>query len=43
MLCRLKVASEAVVHSPLEQLRQDVNPGPLGEEYDRNPAPAENK
>ncbi|MDD1477531.1 MULTISPECIES: aa3-type cytochrome oxidase subunit II [Micrococcaceae] len=43
MLFRVKVVSEAEFQSHLEQLRQDGNTGLLGEEYDRNPAPAENK
>ncbi|WP_160665780.1 aa3-type cytochrome oxidase subunit II [Pseudarthrobacter sp. ATCC 49987] len=43
MLFRVKVVSDAEFLAHLEQLRQDGNTGLLGEEYDRNPAPAETK
>ena len=40
MLFRVKVVSDAEFQAHLEKLRQDGNTGLLGEEYDRNPAPA---
>ena len=43
MLFRVKVVSDAEFQAHLEKLRQDGNTGLLGEEYDRNPAPTENK
>ncbi|WP_024368089.1 cytochrome c oxidase subunit II [Arthrobacter sp. TB 26] len=43
MLFRVKVVSDAEFQAHLEKLRQDGNTGLLGEEYDRNPAPAETK
>ncbi|MGO4120875.1 aa3-type cytochrome oxidase subunit II [Arthrobacter sp. YAF16] len=43
MLFRVKVVSDSEFKAHLEQLRQDGNTGLLGEEYDRNPAPTENK
>ena len=43
MLFRVKVVSESEFQAHMNQLRQDGNTGLLGEEYDRNPAPAETK
>lgn len=43
MLFRVKVVSDSEFKAHLDQLRQDGNTGLLGEEYDRNPAPTENK
>ena len=43
MLFRVKVVSDAEFKAHLDQLSQDGNTGLLGEEYDRNPAPTENK
>jgi len=43
MLFRVKVVSETEFKAHLEQLRQSGNVGLLGAEYDRNPAPAQNK
>ncbi|MFC8409219.1 cytochrome c oxidase subunit II [Arthrobacter sp. 1P04PC] len=43
MLFRVKVVSESEFAAHMNQLRQDGNTGLLGEEYDRNPAPTENK
>ncbi|MDN4644056.1 aa3-type cytochrome oxidase subunit II [Arthrobacter sp. PsM3] len=43
MLFRVKIVSDAEFQAHLEKLRQDGNTGLLGEEYDRNPAPTENK
>ncbi|WP_459384899.1 aa3-type cytochrome oxidase subunit II [Arthrobacter humicola] len=43
MLFRVKVVSESEFQVHMNQLRQDGNTGLLGEEYDRNPAPAETK
>lgn len=43
MLFRVKVVSETEFQAHMNQLRQDGNTGLLGEEYDRNPAPAETK
>ncbi len=43
MLFRVKVVSEAEFAAHLDKLRQDGNTGLLGEEYDRNPAPAVTK
>ncbi len=43
MLFRVKVVSESEFKAHMDQLRQDGNTGLLGEEYDRNPAPTENK
>ena len=43
MLFRVKVVSESEFQAHLAQLREDGNTGLLGEEYDRNPAPTENK
>ena len=43
MLFRVKVVSDAEFKAHLDKLSQDGNTGLLGEEYDRNPAPTENK
>lgn len=43
MLFRVKVVSESEFQAHLEKLRQEGNTGLLGEEYDRLPAPTENK
>ncbi|SDK95991.1 cytochrome c oxidase subunit II [Arthrobacter sp. ok362] len=43
MLFRVKVVSESEFQAHMNKLRQDGNTGLLGEEYDRNPAPAETK
>ena len=43
MLFRVKVVSDSEFKAHLDKLRQDGNTGLLGEEYDRNPAPTENK
>ncbi|QDY91079.1 cytochrome c oxidase subunit II [Arthrobacter sp. UKPF54-2] len=43
MLFRVKVVSDSEFKAHLDKLRQDGNTGLLGEEYDRTPAPTENK
>ena len=43
MLFRVKVVSDSEFKSHMDQLRQSGNTGLLGDEYDRNPAPTENK